>query len=202
MLLLCRRWHDGNPRTQTENKPSRYLERPSWDKMRMTPTAFKSAMNRHSVTSGLIAKQCGVSGALIGQSLRWQRQPTREMRLGLLHTICERRDERYRSSRRDRAAALWKTIESVRRAQVERIATLLDDADEAWLADWLLRARPDRLGEVAAGVAVHALLRGFTEVWDGLIEPIEIMDLDLGCDWFDSVRGLFIWAPPSEWLLP
>jgi hypothetical protein len=168
----------------------------------MTPTAFKQAMKRHGLTSGQIAVQCGVSGALISQSVRWARQPTREMRLGMLSVICERRDERYRSARRDRATASWRAVESVRRPQVERIAALLDDADEACFADWLLRARPDRLPEVAAGVAVHALLRGFAEVWDGLIEPIEIMDLDLGIDWFHNVRESFIWAPPNEWLLP
>jgi hypothetical protein len=30
---------------------------------------------------------------------------------------------------------------------------------------------------------------GFAEIWDGLIEPIEIMDVDLVIDWFDGLRG-------------
>jgi hypothetical protein len=168
----------------------------------MTPTAFKQAMKRHGITPGQIAAQCSVNGQKIGNVLRFEHQPTREMRLGLLSVICKGRDERYRSARRDRAAVSWRAIESVRRPQVEPIAALLDDADEACFADWLLRAKPDRLPEVAAGVAVHALLRGFAEVWDGLVEPIEIMDADLGIDWFHNVRESFIWGPPNEWLLP
>ena len=170
--------------------------------MPVTPTAFKQAMKRHGVTSGQIAGKCGVTGASIGSRLRYGHQPTREMRLALLSAICERREELYRSARRHRAAASWTAVESVRRPRVNQIAALLDQADQAWLADWLLRARPERLREIAAGVAVHALAMGFAEIWDGLIEPIEIMDVDLAIDWFDGLRGSFTWIAPNDGLFP
>jgi len=49
---------------------------------------------------------------------------------------------------------------------------------------------------------VHALVMGFAEIWDRLIEPIEIMDVDLAIDWFDGLRGSFNWIAPNDGLFP
>ena len=49
---------------------------------------------------------------------------------------------------------------------------------------------------------MHALVMGFAEIWDGLIEPIEIMDVDLAIDWFDGLRGSFTWIAPNDGLFP
>ena len=49
---------------------------------------------------------------------------------------------------------------------------------------------------------MHALVMGFAEIWDGLIEPIEIMDVDLAIDWFDGLRGSLTWIAPNDGLFP
>ncbi len=78
---------------------------------------------------------------------------------------------------------------------------MLDRTEEPWLSDWLLRARPENLGEIAAGVAVHALLRCEPEIWDALMD-LHIANHALAAEWYDAVEHEFIWSPPKGGLFP
>jgi hypothetical protein len=76
---------------------------------------------------------------------------------------------------------------------------LLGRAEEG--REWVRRAQELYPGLTIAKLE-HALAMGFAEIWDGLIEPIEIMDVDLAIDWFDGLRGSFTWIAPNDGLFP
>lgn len=163
------------------------------------PRALDRAMKRFGISAAEIAGRCRFTGPQIG-SMRRTRRPEAEVRHALLLIRDCQRDRLFRKARRARAEAQW-PADDARRDVVKRTAVLLDKTGEQWLADCLLRARPERLAEVAAAVAVHALIRCEPEIWDALIEP-GIACYRLASDWFDDIDHEFVWSPPTGSLYP
>lgn len=169
----------------------------------VTPRGFGRQMKRFGIQSSAVAEMCRfqhkliLTGCQIGQ-MRWQKRPLPEVRCALIRLRDYQRDELFRNARRARAEAQWPP-EDTRREIVRKVAAELDKATDAWLGDWLLRAKPEALAEVAAGVSVHALLRGRPDAWDALMEA-DIADYPKASDWYDDVRDCFVWAPSRNQL--
>lgn len=165
----------------------------------MTPRGLDRSLKGFGITSAELARHCRFTAGQIG-SMRRQRQPHDEVRRALLLIRDCQRDQLFRRSRRARADAAW-PADDARRETVKRVAAMLDEANEGWLADLLLRARPAQLAEVAAGVAVHALIRTYPEVWDALMEP-GIACYRLADEWYNDIDNEFVWSPPAGSLYP
>ncbi len=161
----------------------------------MTPHGFDRLTKRFGISTAAIAARCEFTGQAIGR-MRYSRQPPREVREVLICIREKRRAELFRKARRARAAAQHTPHDAVKRA-----ANLLDEGDEKWLADCLLRARPEFLCLVATGVVVHALMRCLPEVWDVLMES-DIANHPLASDWFLDSDDAFVWSPPRWSLYP
>ena len=105
-----------------------------------------------------------------------------------------------------RAAALpaWpeQHRETAQRTAMLAAAFLLDEHYQEFdLADWLHLAAPDHANEVATGVAVHALLRGYSEIWD-IFAATGTFDYAMASRWYDGVQEWeFVWQPRPEQLI-
>ncbi len=105
-----------------------------------------------------------------------------------------------------RAAALpaWpeQHRETAQRTAMLAAAFLLDEHYQEFdLADWLHLAAPDHANEVATGVAVHALLRGYSEIWD-IFAATGTFDYAMASRWYDGGQeGEFVWQPRPEQLI-
>ena len=105
-----------------------------------------------------------------------------------------------------RAAALpaWpeQHRETAQRTAMLAAAFLLDEHHQEFdLADWLHLAAPDHANEVATGVAVHALLRGYSEIWD-IFAATGTFDYAMASRWYDGGQeGEFVWQPRPEQLI-
>lgn len=120
----------------------------------------------------------------------------------------EGRDQRWRAARRSRAEAAWEGRGE--RPAIHAAAAILDGAGEPLLADWLLRASPERFCEVATGVAVHAMLR-LAEPGSAVFDTLQhagLLDLDaFDAAYFDERlypprSEAFGWSPPAGSLIP
>ena len=109
------------------------------------------------------------------------------------------RDVRLRPARRARAALAWAGHPI--RSALQKSAELLDAAGSAELANLLLRARPDRVVEVATGTAVHALLRGEAAVFDVLTEA-GLLNKQAFAEAYYAVKHKFVWGPPPASCCP
>lgn len=167
----------------------------------MTPAALRKTRTRLGLSTGELGQAAGVTGQRVAALERSRRAyvPSWTVRRALLERRCAARDVRLRPARRARAARAW--AGDPRRPALEAAAGLLDAAEQAALADWLLRARPACVIDVVTHTAVHALLRGEEAVFDtlmqaGLIDDDAFMDAHLG-----SERE-FVWGPDPAQLLP
>lgn len=169
----------------------------------MTPRGFDRAMRMSGLSIDEVAGRAGCAP----KSVRMMRRSTRPwakltpaVRCALHDLWQARLDERFRAARRARAGAAWS---GCRPESVLEAAAALDAAGERRLADLLLRAFPGSLSRVAAGVAVHALMRGVPEVWD-LLCLAGPADFDLADSWWwDAQETLeFVWSPVPKDLIP
>lgn len=168
----------------------------------MTPAALRRTRTRLGLTAGQLAHAAGYKGGQVVGALERSRRPyvaSRAVRLALLEQQCRARDIRLRLARRARAALAW--AGDPRRTALEAVARQLDASDEPEFADWLLRAHPGRVVEVATYTAVHALLRGEAAVFDTLMEA-GLIDDDAFMEAYFGVKHEFVWSPGAAQLLP
>ena len=167
----------------------------------MTPAALRKTRIRLGLSTGELGQAAGVSGQQVAALERSRRGyvSSRVVRKALLERRCAARDVRLRPSRRVRAARTW--VGDPRRPALEAAAGLLDAAEQAELADWLLRARPACVVDVVTYTAVHALLRGEEAVFDTLMEA-GLIDDDAFMDAYLGSKREFVWAPDPAQLVP
>lgn len=167
----------------------------------MTPAALRKVRTRLGLSTGELGWAAGVTGHQVAalERSRWTHVPSRVVREALLEQRCAARDVRLRSVRRARAAAAW--AGDPRRPALEAAAGLLDAAEQAILADWLLRARPACAVHVVTNTAVHALLRGEEAVFDTLMQA-GLIDDTAFIDAYFASRREFIWGPRTAQLVP
>lgn len=175
--------------------------RPAGQEVTITPAALRATRARRGLSPSDLGRAAGVSAQSIGALARSRRSCiiSHAVRITLLERGCELRDIRLRPARRARAALAW--ADHPKRAALQKGAKLLDATGSAELADFLLRARPDRIVEVATGTAVHALLRGETTVFDALMEA-GLIDEGAFEDAYYDVEQAFVWGPTPNQLLP
>jgi hypothetical protein len=100
------------------------------------------------------------------------------------------------------AKPIWREDRLIRqRTAMEISAFILDEAQEHCLASYLLCALPEFARQVAAGVAVHALLRNVTAAWDALA-AVDAMDSTWASEMYQASQdtGEFVWTPEPQWL--
>jgi hypothetical protein len=110
--------------------------------------------------------------------------------------------EPARIAARKAAAEAWGRgdAQTRQRTAILIAAFILDGAAEYDLADWLLRAKPEHVEAVGAGVAAHALRRDVPAAWDALA-AVNTMDLHRASELYD-VDGDLCWQPEQDWLIP
>lgn len=167
----------------------------------MTPAALRKLRTQLGLSTGALGRAAGYrTGSVVAalERLPPQRVPYRTVRMALLERRCRVRDDRLRTVRRARSAKAW--AGDFRRQTLEAAADRLDAAGETVLADWLLRARPDRAVEVATYTAVHTLLRVEPDVFDILREG-GLIDDDVFMDAYLWETREFVWSPERDHLL-
>lgn len=167
----------------------------------MTPAALRKARTRLGLSAGKLGQAAGVTGHQVAALERSRRSyvPHHAVREALLERRCAARDVRLRPVRRARAAAAW--TGDPRRPALEAAARLLDAAEQAVLADWLLRARPACAVDVVTMTAVHTLLRGEEAVFD-ILKEAGLIDDGAFADAYLWTRREFVWGPDPAQLVP